>query len=70
MDFALTQEQQDFKATLRAFVEKEIIPVAREYEQSGRYPTEIVDGLKELGLFGITVPEEYGGLDLDPVSFA
>ncbi|MET9994891.1 acyl-CoA dehydrogenase family protein [Streptomyces mutabilis] len=70
MDFALTQEQQDFKATLRAFVEKEIIPVAREWEQSGRYPAEIVDGLKEMGLFGITVPEEYGGLDLDPVSFA
>ncbi|MFD5007664.1 acyl-CoA dehydrogenase family protein [Streptomyces mutabilis] len=70
MDFALTQEQQDFKATLRAFVDKEIIPVAREWEQSGRYPAEIVDGLKEMGLFGITVPEEYGGLDLDPVSFA
>ncbi|MQA96733.1 MAG: acyl-CoA dehydrogenase [Streptosporangiales bacterium] len=70
MDFALTQEQQDFKATLRSFVEKEIIPVAREQERSGRYPTEIVGGLKELGLFGITVPEEYGGLDLDPVSFA
>ncbi|MEV5354942.1 acyl-CoA dehydrogenase family protein [Streptomyces sp. NPDC052693] len=70
MDFALTQEQQDFKATLRAFVDKEIIPVARAWEQSGRYPAEIVDGLKEMGLFGITVPEEYGGLDLDPVSFA
>ncbi|MFK0156206.1 acyl-CoA dehydrogenase family protein [Streptomyces sp. NPDC090493] len=70
MDFELTEEQQDFKAVLRSFVEKEIIPVAREWEQAGRYPTEIVEGLKHLGLFGITVPEEYGGLDLDPVSFA
>ncbi|MEV0688137.1 acyl-CoA dehydrogenase family protein [Nocardia sp. NPDC050378] len=70
MDFTFTQDQQDFKATLRAFVEKEIIPVAREWEQAGRYPTEIVEGMKDLGLFGITVPEEYGGLDLDPVSFA
>ena len=70
MDFALNQDQQDIKATLRSFVDKEVIPVAREYEQAGRYPTEIVEGLKELGLFGITVPEEYGGLDLDPVSFA
>ncbi|GGF53069.1 isovaleryl-CoA dehydrogenase [Marmoricola endophyticus] len=70
MDFTLTEEQQDFRRVLRSFVEKEIIPVARDYEHEGRYPTEIVEGLKDLGLFGITVPEEYGGLDLDPVSFA
>ena len=70
MDFALNQDQRDFRATLRSFVDKEVIPVAREWEQSGRYPTEIVEGLQEMGLFGITVPEEYGGLDLDPVSFA
>lgn len=70
MDFELTDDQREFKALLRTFVDKEIIPVAREWEHSGRYPTEIVDGMKEMGLFGITVPEEYGGLDLDPVSFA
>lgn len=70
MDFTLNEEQQLFRNTLRDFVDKEVIPVAREWEQDGRYPTEIVDGIKELGLFGITVPEEYGGLDLDPVSFA
>lgn len=70
MDFAFTEEQKDFRALLRSFVNKEVIPVAREWEQSGRYPTEIVAGLKEMGLFGMTIPEEYGGLDLDPVSFA
>jgi alkylation response protein AidB-like acyl-CoA dehydrogenase len=70
MDFAFTEEQKDFRALLRNFVNKEVIPVAREWEQSGRYPTEIVAGLKEMGLFGMTIPEEYGGLDLDPVSFA
>ncbi|WP_244932155.1 acyl-CoA dehydrogenase family protein [Nocardioides sp. W7] len=70
MDFKLDEDQREFKALLRQFVDKEIVPVAREWEQSGRYPTEIVDGMKEMGLFGITVPEEYGGLDLDPVSFA
>lgn len=70
MDFTLTEEQQDFRALLRTFVDREIIPVAREWEHSGRYPTEIVWGMAEMGLFGITVPEEYGGLDLDPVSFA
>jgi alkylation response protein AidB-like acyl-CoA dehydrogenase len=70
MDFELTDDQQQFRSVLRDFVDKEVIPVAREYEQAGRYPTEIVDGLKEMGLFGITVPEQYGGLDLDPVAFA
>ncbi|KHL15804.1 alkylation response protein AidB-like acyl-CoA dehydrogenase [Mumia flava] len=66
----LTADQQDFRDLLRSFVDREIVPVAREWEQSGRYPTEIVAGLGRMGLFGITVPEEYGGLDLDPVSFA
>ena len=70
MDFQLTEDQREFRNLLRTFVDKEIIPVAREWEHSGRYPTEIVDGMKQMGLFGMTVPEEYGGLDLDPVSFA
>jgi alkylation response protein AidB-like acyl-CoA dehydrogenase len=70
MDFALSEEQREFRALLRSFVDREIIPVAREWEQSGRYPTEIVRGMADMGLFGITVPEEYGGLDLDAVTFA
>src|SRR3954447_6909150 len=70
MDFKLNEDQREFRALLRLFVDKEIIPVARDWEQSGRYPTEIVKGMADMGLFGITVPEEYGGLDLDPVSFA
>ncbi|QCX27419.1 acyl-CoA dehydrogenase family protein [Nocardioides jishulii] len=69
MDFTFNEDQREFKALLRQFVDNEIKPVAREWEQAGRYPTEIVEGMKEMGLFGITVPEEYGGLDLDPVSF-
>ena len=70
MDFQLNEEQREFRALLRSFVDREIIPVAREWEQNDRYPTEIVKGMADLGLFGITVPEQYGGLDLDPVSFA
>jgi alkylation response protein AidB-like acyl-CoA dehydrogenase len=70
MDFELTDDQREFKALLRTFVDKEIVPVARDWKQAGRYPTEIVDGMKDMGLFGITVPEEFRGLDLDPVSFA
>lgn len=70
MDFNLDEDQREFRSLLHSFVDKEIIPVARDWEQEGRYPTEIVKGMADMGLFGITVPEEYGGLDLDPVSFA
>src|SRR5690606_5139373 len=54
---------------LRDFVDTEIVPVAREWEQGGRYPTEIVDQMKHLGLFGLMIPEEYGGAAADFVSF-
>lgn len=70
MKFDLSEDQRYFRSALRGFVDEKIIPVARQLEQSGEYPTEIVTGLRQLGLFGITVPSEYGGLELDPVSFA
>ena len=70
MDFDLSKEQALFRSTIRDFVDREIRPVAREWEQQGRYPTEIVDSMKEMGLFGITVPEEFGGTALDLVSFS
>jgi alkylation response protein AidB-like acyl-CoA dehydrogenase len=70
LDFELTDEQRLYRETLREFVDREIVPVARDWEHSGRYPTEIVDGMRKLGLFGIAVPEEYGGLGADTVSFA
>src|ERR1700748_3483501 len=70
MDFALTPEQVLYRDSLRAFVDKEIVPVARDWEHEGRYPTEIVGSMKKLGLFGLLVPEEYGGMDADAVSFA
>jgi alkylation response protein AidB-like acyl-CoA dehydrogenase len=69
MDFGLNEEQRAFQKALRSFVDKEIMPVAIEWEHSGRYPTEIVDHMKAMGLFGLTIPEEYGGLNLDMVSF-
>ncbi|GAA3228287.1 acyl-CoA dehydrogenase family protein [Dactylosporangium siamense] len=70
MDFELTDEQRQFRDVLRAFVDKEIRPVAREWEATDRYPTEIVATMRRMGLFGLTVPEEYGGLGADMVSFA
>ena len=70
MDFELNEEQQMFRDVLRQFVNTEIKPVAREMEQSGEYPHEIVAKMADMGLFGITVGAEYGGLDLDTVSMS
>jgi alkylation response protein AidB-like acyl-CoA dehydrogenase len=70
MDFDLTDEQRLFRDTIREFADREIRPVAQEWEAADRYPTEIVEKMKAMGLFGLTVPEEYGGLAVDMVSFA
>ncbi|GGO71572.1 acyl-CoA dehydrogenase family protein [Nonomuraea cavernae] len=70
MDFELNDEQKALRETLRAFVDKEIVPVASDWERTGRYPTEIVEKMKQMGLFGLSVPEEYGGMEADMVSFA
>ncbi|HWN25826.1 MAG TPA: acyl-CoA dehydrogenase family protein, partial [Actinomycetospora sp.] len=59
-----------YRDTLRDFVDREIVPVARDWEHEGRYPTEIVESMKGMGLFGLAVPEAYGGLEADTVSFA
>jgi alkylation response protein AidB-like acyl-CoA dehydrogenase len=68
MDFELSDEQALFRDTIRRFVDAEVRPVAREWEAAGRYPHEIVEGMRDLGLFGVTIPESYGGLALDLVS--
>lgn len=70
MDFDLNEEQIAFRSVIREFVAKEIKPVAREWEHEGRYPTEIVATMRQMGLFGITIPEEYGGLGCDLVTLA
>jgi alkylation response protein AidB-like acyl-CoA dehydrogenase len=70
VDFELNDEQRLFRQTLREFADKEIVPVAPEWERTGRYPDEIVARLRELGLFGLNVPAEYGGLEADRVSYA
>jgi alkylation response protein AidB-like acyl-CoA dehydrogenase len=70
MDFELSDEQRLLRDTIRSFVDAEIRPVAREWEESGRYPEEIVAIMREMGLFGLLVPEEYGGMAADMVSLA
>src|SRR5258708_27422812 len=58
----LTDVQQGILGTVRDFVDREILPVATELEHADTYPQEIVEGLKELGVFGLMIGEEYGGL--------
>lgn len=70
MDFSLSDEQQMFRTVLRDFVREHIAPVARDWEHEGRYPTEIVATMRDMGLFGVTVPQAYGGLGCDLVSLA
>jgi alkylation response protein AidB-like acyl-CoA dehydrogenase len=66
----LSEVQAEIVATVRSFVDKEILPVAGELEHADEYPTKIVEGLRELGLFGITIPEEYGGLGESLLTYA
>ncbi len=58
----LTEDQIEILKAVRTFVDEQIIPVATELEHKDEYPQAIVDGLKELGVFALMIPEEYGGL--------
>lgn len=66
----LTEEQAEILAAVRQFVDREIIPVATELEHKDEYPADIVEGLKELGIFGLTIDEEYGGLGESLLTYA
>ena len=70
MDFELSSQQSAFRDLMRDFARRSITPVAREWEHAGRYPTEIVDEMKTMGLFGMLVPEQYGGIGIDAVSYS
>jgi alkylation response protein AidB-like acyl-CoA dehydrogenase len=66
----LTDVQSEILKTVRTFVEEKILPVATELEHADEYPQEIVDGLKELGIFGLMIPEEYDGLGESLLTYA
>ena len=66
----LTEIQQEILSTVRSFVDKEIIPHATALEHADTYPQDIVDGMKEMGLFGLTIPEEFGGLGESLLTYA
>ncbi|MEU6697949.1 acyl-CoA dehydrogenase family protein [Pseudonocardia sp. NPDC046786] len=66
----LTDIQTEILSTVRSFVDKEIIPHATALEHADAYPTDIVEGMKEMGLFGLMIPEEYGGLGESLLTYA
>jgi alkylation response protein AidB-like acyl-CoA dehydrogenase len=61
--------RQEILATVRRFVAREVIPVASELEHQDTFPASIVEQMRELGLFGVTIPEAYGGLGLDLLTY-
>ncbi len=68
-DDLLTEEHKLIRDTVRAYVKKEISPIIEDYAQRAEFPVQIVKQLGELGCFGPTVPQEYGGGGLDYISY-
>ena len=66
----LTQEQQELLGLVRKFVDEQILPVATSLEHADEYPTKIVEQMQEMGIFGLTIPEEYGGLGESLLTYA
>jgi len=66
----LTEEQTELLALVRQFVDEQIIPVATQLEHADEYPTKIVEAMKEMGIFGLMIPEEYGGLGESLLTYA
>ena len=64
-----TDEQKDIIAMVRQFADEQILPNAEHYDHEDEFPQPIVDQMKELGLFGVTIPEEYGGMGLDLTTY-
>jgi alkylation response protein AidB-like acyl-CoA dehydrogenase len=62
-------EQRDVVATVREWVEREVYPVASDYEHADEFPAPLVEDMRKLGLFGVTIPERYGGLGLDLLTY-
>ena len=55
---------------VRQFVDEQVLPIAEEHDHEDKFPEAVVEQMKELGLFGVTIPEEYGGMGLDLTTYA
>src|SRR5258708_4964211 len=69
VDGLLSEEERAVRDTVRAWVDDNLIPVIGEAYVAGRFPTQLVPGMAELGLFGANLPEEYGCAGLDNVAY-
>src|ERR1700742_1773926 len=65
-----TDEQKAILEMVRQFVDEQILPAAEHYDAGDEYPAPIVEQMRELGLFGVTIPEEFGGMGLDLTTYA
>jgi alkylation response protein AidB-like acyl-CoA dehydrogenase len=65
-----TDEQKAITEMVRQFVDNEVLPIAEEHDHEDKFPDSVVEQMKELGLFGVTIPEEYGGMGLDLTTYA
>ena len=65
-----TDEQRAITEMVRHFVDNEVLPIAEEHDHEDKFPEAVVEQMKELGLFGVTIPEEYGGMGLDLTTYA
>jgi alkylation response protein AidB-like acyl-CoA dehydrogenase len=70
LNFDLDREQELVRSTVREFAQQRVAPIAEELDRESRFPYELVGELAELGLMGMTIPEEYGGAGADTVSYA
>jgi alkylation response protein AidB-like acyl-CoA dehydrogenase len=70
LNFDLDQEHELVRSTVREFAQERVAPVAEELDRASRFPYDLVAELGELGLMGMTIPEEYGGAGADTVSYA
>jgi alkylation response protein AidB-like acyl-CoA dehydrogenase len=68
--FDLTEDQRLVAKTVKEFVERDVLPVASEMEHRDEYPEALVETMKAMGLFGLNIPETYGGSDVDYTTFA
>jgi short/branched chain acyl-CoA dehydrogenase len=70
LNFDLDNEHELVRSTVREFAEERVAPLAEELDREARFPTELVAEMAELGLMGMTIPEEYGGAGADTVAYA
>jgi short-chain 2-methylacyl-CoA dehydrogenase len=69
MDFELTEEQREFRGVVREFADEVVAPRAERYDRDEEFPLDVVRQMGELGLFGLPLPEQYGGSGADAVTF-